>query len=74
MSIPFPEDEPVVPLWPDAARPFGIARSRAYHRRWRAAHYEWAAWLNYHRWPSLRNQRALDFASNYVRRIEDLRP
>jgi hypothetical protein len=28
--LPFPEDIPMIPLWPTAARPFGIARSRAY--------------------------------------------
>jgi hypothetical protein len=28
--IPWPEDEPVVPLWPDAAEPFRVKRSRAY--------------------------------------------
>jgi hypothetical protein len=29
--IPWPEDVPVIPLFPDAARPFGIAKSRAYY-------------------------------------------
>jgi hypothetical protein len=28
--IPWPEDEPTVPLWPDAARAFSIGRSQAY--------------------------------------------
>lgn len=29
-EIPWPEDQPMVPLWPDAARPFDVARSRAF--------------------------------------------
>ena len=29
-EIPWPEDTPVIPLWPDASEPFGIGRSRAY--------------------------------------------
>jgi hypothetical protein len=29
-SIPWPEDEPVIPLWPDAARPYKISRPKAY--------------------------------------------
>ena len=28
--IPWPEDQPTVPLWPDAARAFSIGRSQAY--------------------------------------------
>jgi hypothetical protein len=29
-SIPWPEDVPIVPMWPVAAEPFGIGRSRAF--------------------------------------------
>jgi hypothetical protein len=28
--IPWPEEEPVIALWPTAALPFGIKRARAY--------------------------------------------
>ena len=30
-AVPWPEDEPVVPLWPDAAHVWGMGRSRAYY-------------------------------------------
>ena len=30
ITIPWPEDDPVVPLWPDAAEPFKVRRSRAF--------------------------------------------
>jgi hypothetical protein len=30
VDIPWPEDQPVVPMWPTAARPFKVARSRSY--------------------------------------------
>ena len=43
-------------------------------RRWRAAHYEWAAWVEYHRWPSPGNEHALEMATNYVRRLELMKP
>lgn len=29
-ALPWPEEIPMVPLWPDAARTFCVARSRAY--------------------------------------------
>jgi hypothetical protein len=29
-ELPWPEDQPMVPLWPTAAKPFDIARSRSY--------------------------------------------
>jgi hypothetical protein len=38
-------------------------------RRWRAAHYEWAAWLNYYRWPDPANRDRLEQARKYLRRI-----
>ena len=28
--LPWPEDQPTVPLWPDAAQAFSIGRSQAY--------------------------------------------
>lgn len=28
--IPWPEDQPVLPLWPDAAEPYGMSRPKAY--------------------------------------------
>ncbi len=28
--IPWPEDTPVLPLFPDAARPYGVSRPKAY--------------------------------------------
>jgi hypothetical protein len=28
--IPYPETEPLLPLWPDAAQPMGYGRTRAY--------------------------------------------
>jgi hypothetical protein len=43
-------------------------------RRWRAAHYEWAAWVNYRRQPTARNERALELAENYLRRVTLDRP
>jgi hypothetical protein len=30
MRLPDPEDDPLVPLWPDASEPFHIKRARAY--------------------------------------------
>jgi hypothetical protein len=29
-EIPWPEDVPVLPLWPDGAEPFRVKRSRAF--------------------------------------------
>jgi hypothetical protein len=29
-DIPWPEEQPMLPLWPDAALPFHVARSRAF--------------------------------------------
>jgi hypothetical protein len=28
--LPYPEDQPLLPLWPDAARALGYGRTRAY--------------------------------------------
>jgi hypothetical protein len=43
-------------------------------RRWRAAHYAWAADVNYRRWPSPRNEQAQQIAAEYLRRVEAARP
>ena len=43
-------------------------------RRWRAAHHQWAAWVQYLRWPTVRNQQALDRADDLCRQLEDNRP
>jgi hypothetical protein len=44
------------------------------YRRWRAGHYEWAAWVDYLRWPSLPNQQRLARAADHLRQVEDNRP
>jgi hypothetical protein len=49
-------------------------RSRWRWRRWRAAHYEWAAWVKYHRWPTLANAHAFYRASSYLHQVEDMKP
>jgi hypothetical protein len=38
-------------------------------RRWRAAHYEWAAWLAYQRWPTPHNQHNLETAAKHLDRV-----
>jgi hypothetical protein len=43
-------------------------------RCWRAAHYAWAADLNYRRWPSARNRHAYLNAVDYLHRVEANRP
>jgi hypothetical protein len=43
-------------------------------RRWRAAHHQWAAWINYLRQPTPVNAHALDRADDLVRQLEDNRP
>jgi hypothetical protein len=55
-------DKPVYPYW------------RWRWRRWRAAHYLWAADLNYRRFPSPRNGNAYLVAADYLRRVEASRP
>ena len=44
------------------------------YRRWRAAHHQWAAWVQYLRWPTPTNARALDRADVLCRQLEDRRP
>jgi hypothetical protein len=43
-------------------------------KRWRAAHHQWAAWINYLRAPTPVNAHALDRADDLVRQLEDNRP
>jgi hypothetical protein len=47
---------------------------RWWWRRWRAAHHEWAAWVDYLRWPSLGNQQRLARAADHLRQLDDNRP
>jgi hypothetical protein len=43
-------------------------------RRWRAAHHQWAAWVQYLRQPTARNEQRLDRADSLCRHLEDNRP
>jgi len=43
-------------------------------RRWRARHHQWAAWIEYLRWPTHNNQLRLDRADDLCRQLEDNRP
>jgi hypothetical protein len=43
-------------------------------KRWRAHHHQWAAWVDYVRSPTQRNEQRLDRADSLVRHVEDLRP
>jgi hypothetical protein len=43
-------------------------------RRWRAAHHQWAAWVQYLRHPTPANSHALDRADDLCRQLEDNRP
>lgn len=44
------------------------------YRRWRAAHHQWAAWVDYLRQPTARNEQRLDRADDLCRQLEDNRP
>ena len=43
-------------------------------KRWRAAHHQWAAWIEYLRHPTSANEHRLDRADDLVRQLEDNRP
>jgi hypothetical protein len=51
-----------------------VARALWRYRRWRAAHYLWAADLAYRRWPTPGNATALERAAVAARRVEAGRP
>jgi hypothetical protein len=44
------------------------------YRRWRAAHHQWAAWVDYERNRTLANEQRLDRADDLCRQLEDNRP
>jgi hypothetical protein len=52
-----------------------IAESLAWRwKRRRAAHHQWAAWVQYLRAPTPANSHALDRADDLCRQLEDNRP